>query len=73
MTDDKDIRLITTIIKQYVCPEALRINHSFSTSGLYKQPDATTLIEYLTYIQELPLDPLPEVFGLHDNAAITNA
>jgi dynein heavy chain len=73
VTDDKDIRLITTIIKQYVCPEALRINHSFSASGLYKQPDATSLLDYLTYIQELPLDPLPEVFGLHDNAAITNA
>lgn len=56
-----------------MCPEALRVNHSFSPSGKYRQPDATLLGEYLTYITELPLNPTPEVFGLHDNAAITNA
>ncbi len=73
VTDEKDIRLITTLIKQYICPEALRLNHSFSPSGKYKQPDANLLGEYLNYITELPLNPTPEVFGLHDNAAITNA
>ena len=73
VTDDKDIRLITTLIKQYVTPEALRVNHFFSPSGIYKQPEAGNLQSYLNYIMELPLNPEPEAFGLHDNAAITNA
>jgi dynein heavy chain len=27
--------------------------------------------EFLSYIRELPLNPNPEVFGLHENAEIT--
>jgi dynein heavy chain len=38
VTDDKDVRLIITIIKVYLNPETLKIGHKFSESGTYRQP-----------------------------------
>lgn len=35
VTDDKDVRLIKTIIKKYICHEALRDGYKFSESGIY--------------------------------------
>lgn len=35
VTDDKDVRLIKTIIKKYICLEALRDGYKFSESGIY--------------------------------------
>lgn len=73
VTDDKDLRLIKTILATYINPEMLRDGHKFSASGLYNSVPAQTLEDYLTYIDKLPLNPSPEAFGLHDNAEITNA
>jgi dynein heavy chain, axonemal len=72
VTDDKDVRLIKTILKVYICPEALRDNYHF-LSATYFQPPAKDRESYLEYIQNLPLNPVPEAFGLHENADITNA
>jgi dynein heavy chain len=38
VTDDKDVRLIITIITVYLNPETLKIGHKFSESGTYRQP-----------------------------------
>jgi dynein heavy chain len=73
VTDDKDVRLITTIIKVYLNSSVLKIGHKFSESGIYRQPEATTIDQYIEYIEKLPLNPSPEAFGLHDNAQITNS
>jgi len=35
VTDDKDVRLIKTILKLYICPEALQDGYKFSESGTY--------------------------------------
>jgi len=35
VTDDKDVRLIKTIIKQYINKDALRDNYKYSESGTY--------------------------------------
>ena len=59
VTDDKDVRLITTIITVYINQNTLRLGHKFSASGLYRQPDATTIDQYIEYIQKLPLNPSP--------------
>jgi len=38
VTDDKDVRLIKTIIKKYICAEALRDGYKYSESGIYYSP-----------------------------------
>jgi dynein heavy chain len=73
VTDDKDVRLIKTILRGFICPEALRENFKFSESGLYISMSPGAQADYLNYIKELPLNPEPEIFGLHDNAEITNS
>jgi len=73
VTDDKDVRLIKTILKLYINRDSLKDNYKYSESGVYHSPAVGTLDDYLEYIQSLPLNPSPEAFGLHDNAEITNA
>jgi len=73
VTDDKDVRLISTILRTYMTPGTLRDGHHFSESGIYYSPPAADQLDYLTYIKDLPLNPSPEVFGLHDNAEIITA
>ena len=59
VTDDKDVRLITTIIKVYLNEDTLKIGHKFSKSGVYRQPDASTVDQYIDYLDKLPLNPSP--------------
>lgn len=40
VTDDKDVRLITTILKGYINADALNEGYKFSASGTYIQPAA---------------------------------
>jgi len=35
VTDDKDVRLIKTILTNYICEEALQVGYKYSHSGLY--------------------------------------
>jgi len=51
VTDDKDIRLITTLIKVYINDGAIREGHSFSGSGIYKQIEVGKKDDYLAYIE----------------------
>lgn len=72
VTDDKDVRLITALLKQYFCPSVLQDpDYAFSSSGVYHPPQQTKLTEVRDYLQSLPLEDDPEVFGLHANANIT--
>jgi dynein heavy chain, axonemal len=48
-------------------------NHAFSTSGIYRSIPVGDLEDYIDYIKDLPLNPMPEAFGLHANAQITTA
>lgn len=90
VTDDKDRRLLMSLLNIYYCPSTIFVpkyiciftNHlvflnvlflryKFSPSGHYFVPTNTDLTSILTYIKSLPIIPLPEVFGLHDNADIS--
>jgi len=75
VTDDKDKLLISTILKTYICPETINDpqNYKYSASGKYYPPQAETVEEFVEYIRTLPLLPMPEAFGLHDNCNITTA
>jgi dynein heavy chain, axonemal len=70
VTDDNDrICLIKTLIK-YCSVEALKDGYKFSNSGIYFAPNDGPLSIYNNYIDSLPLQDNPEVFGLHGNANI---
>lgn len=43
----------------------------FSESGIYHVPKNTAYTGCIDYIKSLPMNPRPEVFGLHENADIT--
>jgi len=43
----------------------------FSPSGIYFAPQHTEYDGYIDFIKALPQFPAPEVFGFHENAAIT--
>lgn len=73
VTDDKDSRLIITILRTYINEGIIQEGYKFSTSGLYYSPVPGEKQEYIDYIKSLPLNPSPEAFGLHQNAEITTA
>lgn len=73
VTDDKDSRLISTILKTFICPGAMTTGHKYSTSGLYHVIEPGEKDDYIDYIKSLPLNPKPEAFGLHENAEITTS
>ncbi|XP_058416307.1 dynein axonemal heavy chain 1 isoform X1 [Diceros bicornis minor] len=74
VTDDWDRRCVMNILEDFYSPEVLFPEHSYSASGIYHQLQPTyNLSGYLSYIKGLPLNDMPELFGLHDNANITFA
>jgi dynein heavy chain, axonemal len=73
VTDDKDRRLLNCLLSTFICNEVVDdINYKFAESDLYYSPaNLENQNDYLEYIRGLPLNPRPEIFGLHDNADIT--
>lgn len=51
VTDDKDKRLISCILRRYMNPEILNDGYKFSDSGLYKTIPAGEKEDYLDYIR----------------------
>ena len=72
VTDDKDRRLISVILKNFYTPKALEDDYKFSPSGNYYAPEEGDIEHYKNFIQELPINDQPEVFGLHSNAEISS-
>jgi len=73
VTDDKDGRLIRTILETYICEGTKNDGYTYSDSGIYKVIPPGDKEDYLEYIKSLPLNPMPEAFGLHSNAQITTS
>jgi len=70
VTDDQDRRCLMTILAMFCTPDSLKDGYKFSNSGLYYAPSDGPLERYREYIEELPMNEKPEVFGLHENANI---
>jgi len=74
ITDDKDMRTADIIIADFMIPKILTSDYKFSESGLYYSFDCdkdNPRGSYLDYIDSMPLEAEPEVFGMHKNASIT--
>lgn len=71
VTDDKDVRMIKALLKRYFCPEIQNDAYKLSKLDFYYAPPEGSLNDVKNYINQLPLEDDPEVFGLHPNANIT--
>ena len=69
VTDDYDKRLLKTFTSVWFNSELLTADFKFFDG--YSIPDCRTLEEYAEFIGSLPMQDIPEVFGLHSNANIT--
>ncbi|KAG7209677.1 hypothetical protein KM043_011323 [Ampulex compressa] len=71
VTDDKDRRLLKSLLKNFYNPEVItNREYSFSPSGIYHLPEDTDHEGCIEYIRSLPINQLPEVYGLHENADV---
>lgn len=71
VTDDQDSRCIMTILEKFCNPKCLDDSYKFSPSGTYYAPADGKVEVYRDYVESLPMNDLPEIFGLHENANIT--
>ncbi|CCW68744.1 unnamed protein product [Phytomonas sp. Hart1] len=73
VTDDWDRRCMMTLIRHYLSPAVLNVGYAFSPSGVYRTLEPSNRAAYLEHLHNFPLNPKPEIFGLHENADITCA
>lgn len=59
------------LLKDYYNERIFSEDYKFSPSGIYFAPPHGEADSYVNYAKTLPMYPEPEVFGFHDNAAIT--
>jgi len=71
VTDKHDRECILEILKDFFCSKIFDEDYKFSPSGIYYAPKHGPLTSYIEYAKTMPQYPQPEVFGFHENAAIT--
>ncbi|XP_076653327.1 dynein heavy chain 3, axonemal [Halictus rubicundus] len=72
VTDDKDRRLLNSILEGFYNPSVItQQEYCFSPSCNYRMPINTEQQDCIAYIRSLPIVQQPEVYGLHENADIT--
>ncbi len=70
VTDDLDRRCLMTILSQFYTPAVLKEGYTFSSAAEYRMPPAVSLDGLKHFVEELPLNDPPEIFGMHMNANI---
>jgi len=73
VTDDWDRRYLMTAIQDFTNASILVDGYPFSESGSYTSIAPQDIEGYLEHLEDWPINTPPELFGLHDNAAITCA
>eukprot|EP00397_Hematodinium_sp_SG-2012_P000571 GEMP01000572.1.p1 GENE.GEMP01000572.1~~GEMP01000572.1.p1 ORF type:complete len:1304 (+),score=347.90 GEMP01000572.1:1943-5854(+) len=71
VTDDKDRRLIMTLLNDYFSPNIFENGHVFGGKEEYFTPPEGDWTSYITHIGELPIVTPPSIFGFHENANLT--
>ncbi|KAM4651998.1 dynein axonemal heavy chain 12 [Discoglossus pictus] len=72
VTDDWDRRLLLTTLADFYNNDIVENpRYSFSPSGNYIAPPKGDYDDYIEFIKRLPFSQHPEVFGLHENVAIS--
>lgn len=71
VTDDLDRLCLLATLRKCYTPDIMDMNYRYSESGLYKLPNDGIMSHYKTYIDSLPNQDTPEIFGLNENANIT--
>jgi len=77
VTDDKDEITLSVILKGYFKEEIaidgmlLAANPEDGTANPWVIPTERSLAGYIEFIDQLPLEVSPDVFGLHPNASMT--
>jgi dynein heavy chain len=71
VTDDNDRRCLISVLEKYCQPDCLKDGYKYTPSGLYYAPNDGPIENFRDYIETLPINDSPEIFGLHDNANIT--
>lgn len=70
VTDDWDRICLITNLKRLLIPEILGEQFQFSESPVYVVPPIASIDQYKEFIESLPLEDEPSVFGMHENANI---
>lgn len=68
VTDYWDQRCLKTILKIFGTVRIVEPAYQYSSSGVYRCPDGTTVEAFKEYAQQLPFNDEPEIFGMHENA-----
>lgn len=71
VTDDHDRRALNTILNDFFTERILTEDYALDTEGTFKIPSDSSHEEYSRFIETLPVNPPPSIFGLHDNANIS--
>jgi dynein heavy chain len=71
VTDDWDRRCLMTILCRFYETPILEDSYKLSDSGTYFAPEDTNFDGYKAYLDALPHNDNPEIFGMHANANIT--
>lgn len=72
VTDYLDGILLMNILSIYQNDDVVLTEaYTFSPSGTYRVPPHTKAHEVETYIDSLPNEDAPEIFGMHKNANLT--
>ncbi|XP_070181014.1 dynein axonemal heavy chain 6-like [Littorina saxatilis] len=69
VTDDFDRRCLLSLLNKFYCPESLTPGYCYSSSQMYQPvPETLPFNMVLSFVEELPAEDSPDVFGMTYNA-----